>query len=153
MNRISILLLLAIVAASGCDRASSLASSSPRHRLTVISSAPPQQRLRITVTDERYLSDVARRLGTTVETLIRDNKLADSTIHPGMQLEVRTTARRHAEFERLQQVRAERRIKRAEAKRNKAAAAAAAKRKLRKAKRPRRRRARRKKRRSRRGKR
>ena len=109
--------------AGGCDRLPKLKPSSSRHALVVIPSEEPRQVFTITVTDERYLTTIARRLGTTVEILIRDNDLADGTIQSGDQLQVRTTAKRLAAFKRLQLVRAERRRKRAEARRIKEAAA------------------------------
>ncbi len=102
-------------------------SSAPKHRLTVIPSAAPRSTFQITITDERYLSDVARRLGTTVETLIRDNHLPDATIHKGQTLQVRCTEAQHRAFERGQVARVERRLERARAHARRLAAKQAAK--------------------------
>mgnify|MGYP002628765055 FL=1 len=125
MTRLLLTLLPLLFTFTGCDRVARLSPKAPERRLTVIPSAAPRQSFQVTVTDERYLADVARRLGTTVEAIIRDNHLPDSTIHAGQQLKVQSTSRRFVEFERLQQVRAERRLKRAEARRVAEAAKAA----------------------------
>ena len=143
MTRRLLILLPLLLALTGCDRVAGLAPKAPERRLIVIPSAPPRQSFRVTVRDERYLADVARRLGTTVEAIIRDNQLPDSTIRTGQQLKVQTTSRRFIEFERLQQVRAERRLKRAEARRVAEAAKAAKAAELKKSRSKQRRRARR----------
>ena len=102
---------------AGCDGLPALTGTGPKHRLTVIPSAAPKQRFEVTIQTKRYLSDVARQLGTTVEAIIADNGLPDSSIAPGQRLKVRCTERRFNEFKRLQRVREERRLKRAEKRR------------------------------------
>lgn len=57
----------------------------------VIPSRPAAQVHAITVQDERYLGDIARQLGVTVDGMLHDNRLAESTLKPGQVLDVRTT--------------------------------------------------------------
>lgn len=117
-----LLIIVALICLMGCDRVAKIAADPPRHRLTVISNEQPRRDYTVTVTDERYLSDVARRLGTTVEAIIRDNGLRDSQIRPGQQLKVHVTARGFAAFKRMKIVRVERRLQRIEARRARKAA-------------------------------
>jgi len=56
----------------------------------VIPSKPAVAEHVIVVEDERYLGDLARLLGVTVDAMVADNNLPDHTLQRGMQLKVRT---------------------------------------------------------------
>jgi LysM repeat protein len=65
------------------------APKSPMHN--VIPSRPAAVVHQITVQDERYLGDIARQLGVTVDGVLNDNKLTESSLKPGQVLDVRTS--------------------------------------------------------------
>lgn len=56
----------------------------------VIPSKPAAAEHEIVVEDERYLGDLARQLGVTVDSVVSDNNLADHSLQRGMRLKVRT---------------------------------------------------------------
>lgn len=45
----------------------------------------------VAIEDERYMGDIARQLGVTVDSILRDNGLTDNTLSPGMVLQIRTS--------------------------------------------------------------
>ena len=59
--------------------------------VNVVPSRPARQLHAVTVEDERYLGDMARALGVTVETVLADNGLQEPVLKPGMVLQVRTS--------------------------------------------------------------
>ncbi len=64
----------------------------------VIPTAEPIETFTVVVEKERYLSDIARALGSTVDDLMIDNDLGQSRLKPGLRLRVRTTSSRYARF-------------------------------------------------------
>lgn len=68
------------------------AGTAPRTLMSnVIPSKPASEVHAITVLDEHYLGDIARQLGVTVDGVLADNGLTESTLKPGQVLKVRTT--------------------------------------------------------------
>jgi LysM repeat protein len=68
------------------------AGTAPRTpMMNVIPSKPASEIHAITVLDEHYLGDIARQLGVTVDGVLADNALTESTLKPGQVLKVRTT--------------------------------------------------------------
>ena len=63
----------------------------------------------ILIEDERYLGDVARQLGATVDSVLADNQLTDTMLKPDMKLQVRTTADLVDQFVAAREARKERR--------------------------------------------
>ncbi|MSP93138.1 MAG: LysM peptidoglycan-binding domain-containing protein [Myxococcales bacterium] len=59
--------------------------------VNVVPSRPPRQLHTVTVEEERYLGDMARALGVTVDSVLADNGMQEPTLKPGMVLQVRTT--------------------------------------------------------------
>lgn len=57
----------------------------------VIPSKPAQAVHQIQIEDERYLGDIARQLGVSVDGILRDNAMAETVLQRGMVLQVRTT--------------------------------------------------------------
>jgi LysM repeat protein len=45
----------------------------------------------VAIEDERYMGDIARQLGVTVDSILRDNGLTDNTLSPGMVLQIRAS--------------------------------------------------------------
>lgn len=98
----SVALLLAGSAA--CDRAPEIervtkqvvaagSGSADRTKMrAVIPTRPAAEEHTIFVDDERYLGDIARQLGVTVDELLVKNKLAEPTLQRGQMLRVETTA-------------------------------------------------------------
>ncbi len=94
---------LAILAA-GCDRAPQIhdvtqqmvaagaGSSDHTAMRSVVPSRPAAEEHTIIVDDERYLGDIARQLGVTVDELLSKNRLAEPTLQRGQVLRVETTA-------------------------------------------------------------
>lgn len=67
------------------------AGTAARTRTTnVIPSKPAVAEHEIVIEEERYLGDLARQLGVTVDSLVVDNGLTDHALKPGMRLKVRT---------------------------------------------------------------
>jgi len=60
----------------------------------VIPSADPVEMLAVTVQDERTLTQLANSLGATVDDIMIDNRLDDSRVASGTELQVRTTRSR-----------------------------------------------------------
>ncbi len=97
----SVALLLATAA---CDRAPQInamtrqmveagAGSAERAPMrAVIPTRPAAEEHTIVVDDERYLGDIARQLGVTVDEMLAVNKLAEPTLQRGQVLRVETTA-------------------------------------------------------------
>ncbi len=56
----------------------------------VIPSKPAVAEHEIVVEDERYLGDLARQLGVTVDSVVADNNLPDHNLQRGMRLKVHT---------------------------------------------------------------
>lgn len=77
---------------------------------------PPVDVHLIAIEDERYLGDVARQLGATVDSVMADNQLQDTALKPGMQLRVQTTADLVVQFEAAREARKARRAEREAAK-------------------------------------
>ena len=87
----------------GCDRAPQIqemtkqvvaagAGSADRTPMrAVIPSRPAPEEHTIIVDDERYMGDIARQLGVTVDELLALNKLQESTLQRGQVLRVETT--------------------------------------------------------------
>ncbi len=65
------------------------APRTPMHN--VIPSKPTVEVHAITVNDERYLGDIARQLGVTVDGMLHDNQLIESTLKTGQVLRVHTS--------------------------------------------------------------
>lgn len=92
-------------ALSGCDHGSrdhlvlvtdriiaAGAGTAPRTPMhNVIPSKPADEIHAITVKDERYLGDIARQLGVTVDGVLHDNQLTESTLKTGQVLRVHTS--------------------------------------------------------------
>lgn len=57
----------------------------------VVPSRQAPERLQVVIEDERYLGDVARQLGVSVDAMMRLNNLADTLLKPGATLQVDTT--------------------------------------------------------------
>ncbi len=57
----------------------------------VVPSKPVAEPLQLTIEDERFLGDVARQLGVSVDAVLEWNQLSDSLLKPGQVLQVRTT--------------------------------------------------------------
>jgi LysM repeat protein len=64
----------------------------------VIPSIPQPERFEITVESERSLSNLAQRLGTTVDAIISDNGLAGAQLRPGMVLVITASRPLHEAF-------------------------------------------------------
>ncbi len=91
------------IAGAGCERRQEIeklsasmlqagegtASKTPLRN--VVPSKPAAEKLQLTIEDERFLGDVARQLGVTVDAVLEWNHLGDSMLHPGQVLEVKTT--------------------------------------------------------------
>ena len=56
----------------------------------VVPSKAPTQRLNVTIEDERYLGDVARQLGTSVDAMLALNQMTDTLLQRGQVLLVET---------------------------------------------------------------
>ncbi len=93
-----------LLAATACDRAPQIqemtkqvvaagAGTSERAPMrAVIPTRPAAEEHTIVVDDERYMGDIARQLGVTVDELLAMNKLAEPTLQRGQVLRVETTA-------------------------------------------------------------
>lgn len=93
-----------LITAVGCDRAPELhrmtqqvveagaGSSQHTPMRAVIPTRPAAVEHTIVVDDERYLGDIARQLGVTVDEMLAMNKLAEPTLQRGQVLKVETTA-------------------------------------------------------------
>lgn len=57
----------------------------------VVPSRQAAERLQVMIEDERYMGDVARQLGVSVDAMMRVNNLADTVLKPGTALQVDTT--------------------------------------------------------------
>lgn len=57
----------------------------------VVPSRQASERLQVVIEEERYLGDVARQLGVSVDAMMRANNLADTLLKPGATLQVDTT--------------------------------------------------------------
>mgnify|MGYP003343657620 FL=1 len=90
------------------------APKTPMHN--VVPSRSPIERHVVTIVDERYLGDVARQLGVTVDSMRNDNHLTSNQLQPGQQLVVQTSREMVVAFEQAGQ---ERRERKAEAERAK----------------------------------
>ena len=98
MNARSILCCLVVaagIASSGCDDVRRLvppAQPMPAARMSVHTFAAQTEMLELPVDGERQLGPMARRLGTTVEDLVRDNHLTPGQpLQDGTKLKVRAT--------------------------------------------------------------
>lgn len=123
-------LLLATGAAAACDAAgepvrlaqvalqqATAEAAQPALRVEAVRpTRPPTDIHLITIEDERYLGDVARQLGATVDAVMADNQLTDTLLKPDMQLRVKTTADLVAQFEAAREARKARRAAREAAK-------------------------------------
>lgn len=101
---------------------------------TVVPSKPAAEVFVIGVEDERYLGDLCRQLGVTVDDVMRVNKLKDGTLKKGMALQVTTTRDLVTQFEARREHKRQLRIAAEEAKRIAKVKADAEARALRKAK-------------------
>ena len=57
----------------------------------IVPSKRPQERLTVVIEDERYLGDIARQLGTSVDALLAMNKLTDTLLTRGQIVMVEAT--------------------------------------------------------------
>ncbi|MBI5609523.1 MAG: LysM peptidoglycan-binding domain-containing protein [Deltaproteobacteria bacterium] len=99
----AIALCCAVTLGAGCERRQELeklsvsmlkagegtASKTPMRN--VVPSKPVTEPLQLTIEDERFLGDVARQLGVSVDAVLEWNQLSDSLLRPGQVLQVRTT--------------------------------------------------------------
>ncbi len=65
----------------------------------VVPSRQAAERLQVVIEDERYLGDVARQLGVSVDSMMRLNNLTDTALKPGVELQVDTTRDQLLRFE------------------------------------------------------
>ncbi len=101
---------------------------------TVVPSKPAAEAYVISIEDERYLGDLCRQLGVTVDDVMRVNNLKDGTLKKGMALQVTTTRDLVTQFEARREHKRQLRIAAEEAKRIAKVKADAEARALRKAK-------------------
>ena len=73
--------------------------------VNVIPSRPAVETRTITVMDERYLGEIARPLGVTVDVLLAENQLAEGAVKPGQVIKVRTTGDLIDQFEQRREAR------------------------------------------------
>jgi LysM repeat protein len=107
-------------AAAGCESGQQAASvadqllqagsgTAPRTPMhNVVPSRSPIEQHVVTIVDERYLGDVARQLGVTVDSLLVDNGLSSNQLQPGQQLVVKTSRELVVAFEQAGNERRER---------------------------------------------
>lgn len=98
--------LLAVLALSACQQQPELKSlqrlsttmieagtgtAAKSAQRNVVPTKPAPEPLQLRIEDERYLGDVARQLGVTVDAMLEWNQLGDTLLKPGQFLAVRTT--------------------------------------------------------------
>lgn len=113
-------LAASLLAAAGCESGQQVATvadqllqagsgTAPRTPMhNVVPSRSPVEQHVITIVDERYLGDVARQLGVTVDSLQHDNGLTSNQLQPGQQLLVTTSRELVKAFEQAGNERRER---------------------------------------------
>lgn len=126
--RVAMLCCLVLATVTACGRSEQVQSlakdmlqagsgtASPPQR-TVVPSKPPVEMQSLRIEDERYLGEIARQLGTTVDAIRAANQLGEGPLTAGMVLQVEASREAVDRYCALREQRKANQIAQAEAKR------------------------------------